>query len=121
LYFVHLNEKQNSRDGISQYNLNKDNSDLAISEISDITSRIINCRSLINFEALIRSHEQIISKIIKQKPIKELLFNDYKGTIKSLGAWGGDFVLVTGNTNSIDYFRHKGYNTIISYKEMVLK
>ncbi len=121
LYFVYLNKKQNSRDSIAKYNSNKNNSVLAISEISDITSKIIKCRSVEDFEALISFHEHIISKIIKQKPIKELLFNDYKGAIKSLGAWGGDFILVTGNTYSIYYFRHKGYNTIISYKEMVLK
>ncbi|MCF6295898.1 MAG: GHMP kinase [Flavobacteriaceae bacterium] len=120
LFFVHLNKKQNSRDGIEQYNANKNNFSLAISEISDVTSNIISCNSLEHFETLISSHEQIISKIIKQKPIKELLFNDYKGTIKSLGAWGGDFILATGNKNSIDYFRRKGYNTIITYDNMVL-
>ena len=120
LYFVHLNKKQNSRQGIERYNSNKNNSSLAISEISDITSKIITCTSLINFESLTTSHEQIVSKNIKQKPIKELLFNDYKGAIKSLGAWGGDFILVTGNTNSLDYFIQKGYHTIIPYTDMVL-
>ena len=121
LYFVHLNKKQNSRDGISQYNANASNVSQVISEINDITSKTISCNSLEHFETLISSHEQIISKIIKQKPIKELLFSDYKGTIKSLGAWGGDFVLVTGNKNSVEYFKQKGYNTIITYDNMVLK
>jgi mevalonate kinase len=120
LFFVHLNKKQNSRDGISLYNSNKNNSSLAISEISDITSKIITCNSLEHFETLISSHEQIISKIIKQKPIKELLFNDYKGAMKSLGAWGGDFILVTGNKSSMGYFKQKGYNTIIPYNNMIL-
>ncbi len=121
LFFVHLNKKQNSRDGIEQYNANKNNFSLAISEISDITSNIISCNSLEHFETLITSHEHIISKVIKQKPIKELLFSSYKGTIKSLGAWGGDFILATGNKNSMDYFRRKGYNTIITYDNMFLK
>jgi len=121
LYFVHLNKKQNSRDGISQYNANASNVSQAISEINDITSKAISCNSLEHFEALISSHEQIISKIIKQKPIKELFFSDYKGAIKSLGAWGGDFVLVTGNKSSMDYFRNKGFNTSIAYDNMVLK
>ena len=121
LFFVHLNKKQNSRDGIKHYNANKNNSVLAISEISDITSKIIKCANLTHFETLITSHENIISKIIKQKPVKELLFNDYNESIKSLCAWGGDFVLVTGNKDSISYFRNKGYHTIIPYSEMVLK
>ncbi|MBE9490327.1 MAG: GHMP kinase, partial [Bacteroidetes bacterium] len=95
LFFVHLNKKQNSREGIAQYHSNKNNSVVTVSEISDITSKVITCTSLDDFEYLITSHEHIISKIIKQEPIKELLFNDYKGAIKSLGAWGGDFILAT--------------------------
>ncbi|RLD28463.1 MAG: GHMP kinase, partial [Bacteroidetes bacterium] len=93
----------------------------AVSEISDITSKIITCSSLVDFEELITAHEHIISKVIKQKTVKELLFNDYKGAIKSLGAWGGDFILVTGNKNSVEYFKGKGFNTIITYDNMVLK
>ncbi|MCK5401742.1 MAG: GHMP kinase [Flavobacteriaceae bacterium] len=120
LYFVHLNKKQNSRKEIAQYNSIKNNIVLAVSEINDITSKVITCSSLEDFEYLITSHEQIISKIIKQEPIKELLFNDYKGAIKSLGAWGGDFILATGNKDSMDYFRLKGYNTIIPYHDMAL-
>jgi mevalonate kinase len=120
LYFVHLNKKQNSRDGIAKYKVNKSDSTIAISEISDITSKIIECTSLNLFETLLTSHEHLISKIIKQKPVKELLFNDFEGAIKSLGAWGGDFILVTSKDNPKDYFKSKGYQTIISYAKMVL-
>ena len=121
LFFVHLNKKQNSRDGIKQYNSNRINSTLAISEISNITSKIVTCTSLNDFEALITSHEHIVSKIIKQEPIKNSLFNNYKGAIKSLGAWGGDFILATGNKDSFNYFKSKGYHTVIPFTKMVLK
>ena len=121
LYFVHLNKKQNSREGIAQYNTYKNNVALAISEISDITSKIITCNSLEDFEVLITSNEHIISKIIKQESVKKLLFNNYNGAIKSLGAWGGDFILATGNMDSSNYFKSKGYHSIIPYTEMVLK
>jgi mevalonate kinase len=120
LYFVYLNKKQNSRDGIASYKLNKGNINSAISEINDITNKIIEVSTLSNFEALITQHETIISKIIKIKPIKDLLFNDFKGSIKSLGAWGGDFILVTSEENPTAYFKNQGYNTIIPYLEMVL-
>ena len=62
----------------------------------------------------------IISSIIKLKPVKEELFQNYFGEVKSLGAWGGDFVMVTGNNKTVDYFREKGYNTMLSYNQMVL-
>jgi len=120
LFFVYLNKKQNSRDGIASYKLNKGNINFAFSEINDITNKIIEASTLSNFESLITRHETIISKIIKIKPIKDLLFNDFKGSIKSLGAWGGDFILVTSEENPSAYFKNKGYNTIIPYLDMVL-
>jgi non-ribosomal peptide synthetase component F len=72
------------------------------------------------FEKLIVEHEEIISKTINIEPIKNRLFSDYQsGVVKSLGAWGGDFVLVTGNKSSLSYFSNKGYNEIIPYKDLV--
>jgi len=120
LYFIYLNKKQNSRKGIAHYKTNTSNHSQAILDINDITSKIIDCISLIDFETLITAHEYIISKILKQKPVKERLFNDFKGSIKSLGAWGGDFVLATSKEDPKSYFAHKGFNTIINYTEMVL-
>ena len=81
---------------------------------------MLHVNSLSEFRNLIEEHEQIISSIIQLRPVKERLFSDYDGAIKSLGAWGGDFVLATGNQNSIDYFTKKGYSTILSYSDMVL-
>uniref|UniRef100_UPI0040477EFA GYDIA family GHMP kinase n=1 Tax=Mariniflexile sp. TaxID=1979402 RepID=UPI0040477EFA len=120
LYFVHLNKKQNSRDGIANYKANKGHIASAISEIKDLTSKMIHCVSLEDFEFLMKQHESIISKITKQEPIKNLLFNDFNGAIKSLGAWGGDFVLVTSEENPTAYFKNKGFHTIVPYTNMIL-
>tara|TARA_R110002049_G_scaffold268752_1_gene445493 strand:- start:18378 stop:19313 length:936 start_codon:yes stop_codon:yes gene_type:complete len=120
LYFVYLNKKQNSRDGIVHYKAHKGNIAYAISEINDITSKIISCKNLEDFETLLTSHENIISKITKQTPVKTLLFNDFDGCIKSLGAWGGDFILATSKSNPTAYFKNKGLDTVIPYEDMVL-
>ena len=119
LYFVYLNKKQNSRDGIAQYKKNSANLSKEISTINSITNAITNCPTLIEFEQLIHQHEQLISKIIKQKTIKELLFSDFKGSIKSLGAWGGDFVLVASKENPFNYFNSKGFDTILPYDHLI--
>lgn len=121
LYFVHLNQKQNSRDGIAQYRANTSDLKHDIESINAITLEMIDCDSLENFQKLIHQHEQIISKIIHQKPVKESLFNDFNGSIKSLGAWGGDFVLVASESNPTTYFKDKGFETILDYSDMVLK
>ncbi|MGV8814980.1 MAG: GYDIA family GHMP kinase [Gelidibacter sp.] len=120
LYFVFLNKKQNSRDGIATYKKNKRNSNLALSEVNAITNEMISCTSLESFQSLINSHERIIADIIKQTPVKELLFKDFKGSIKSLGAWGGDFILVASEGNPQHYFKDKGFETTIAYRDMIL-
>jgi hypothetical protein len=77
------------------------------------------CYTLQDFERILNAHEQKISKLLAQPTIKQMLFKDYPNTIKSLGAWGGDFVLATGNNSDMDYFKNKGYNTIIPFQEMI--
>ncbi|OBX24216.1 mevalonate kinase [Gelidibacter algens] len=120
LYFVFLNKKQNSREGIASYQNNKSNIHLALSEVNAITNDMIGCTTLETFQYLMQSHERIISKIIKQQPVKEMLFKDFKGSIKSLGAWGGDFVMVASEDNPEAYFGRKGFDTIIPYTSMIL-
>ncbi|MCG1035990.1 GYDIA family GHMP kinase [Polaribacter sargassicola] len=124
LFFVHLNQKQDSKEGIAKF---REHLDCAkydikgkIKRISEISDAFLKVDSLKEFENLIVEHEKIISSIIKLKPVKEKLFPDYFGAIKSLGAWGGDFVLVTGNTSTPTYFKNKGFETILTYQEMVL-
>ncbi len=120
LFFVHLNKKQNSREGIAVYKKFKENNITAVDEISQLTHQISNCTSLTNFEKLLIEHERIISKIINQEPIQKQLFSDYFGQTKSLGAWGGDFILATGNNDTPNYFKQKGFKTIIPYSDMIL-
>ena len=120
LYFVHLNQKQNSREGITQYRKNNQNIQAEIDQISILTDAFLKATSTTELNKIIIEHEQIISSIIKMNPVKTTFFNDYFGEIKSLGAWGGDFVLATGNDETPNYFKQKGYNTVISYQEMIL-
>jgi hypothetical protein len=48
------------------------------------------------------------------------LFDDFRGVIKSLGAWGGDFVLAISKDNPTAYFKERGYEVVIPYSEMIL-
>ena len=119
LYFVYLNKKQNSRDGIAMYRNYTGNVSKSTLDINTITKNLIDCESLEAFKHLITTHESIISKIIKQDPIKNVLFNDFDGAIKSLGAWGGDFILAASELNPKDYFAQKGFTTIIPFSELI--
>lgn len=121
LYFVYLNKKQNSREGIAIYKNNTKNTSTEVDEISQLTQQISTCNLVTDFEKLLAEHETIISKLIQQKPIQEQLFSDYFGQTKSLGAWGGDFILATGNEDTPNYFKQKGFEIVIPYSGMVLE
>ncbi|WP_298782451.1 GYDIA family GHMP kinase [uncultured Polaribacter sp.] len=120
LFFVHLNQKQDSKEGIAKFRESGENFEKELERISIISDEFLKASSIIDFNKLIVEHEEIISSIIKLKPVKQTTFADYFGEIKSLGAWGGDFVLATGNENTPTYFKNKGFETILTYSEMIL-
>ena len=120
LYFVHLNQKQNSKEAIAAYRKQEfDKKDL-IRDISSLTEKMVNAATLQEFQSLMEQHEVIMSNVLQIPTVKSELFLDYSGAIKSLGAWGGDFALAAGNEDSLYYFNNKGYNTVIPFSKMVL-
>jgi len=120
LFFVHLNKKQNSRQGIKRYKALIKNDHTLVEKISQLTTEFIQVDSLNQFETLLRKHENYIASAIQLEPVKEKLFSDFNGAVKSLGAWGGDFILATGEKAYVEeYFQKRNYDTIIPYNKMV--
>lgn len=118
IFFVHLNKKQNSREGIAHYR--KFGVDEKITtRISEISLLLPHIKTLEELESLLEEHEYLIAKTINLPRIQTQYFSDYRRCVKSLGAWGGDFILATGNKTDQEYFKRKGYKTIIPFKEMV--
>ena len=120
LYFVYLNEKQNSREAIANYRAQDFDTDVLIKTLSTLTKEMLQTKTIGEFEMVVKNHEEVLSKVLKILPVKQKLFPDYFGTIKSLGGWGGDFVLATGNKKTPDYFKAKGFDVVIPYGDMVL-
>lgn len=121
IFFVYLNKKQNSKTAIHAYNKHKDqNLTKSVAENNKITNAILHAKTLKEFARAIERHENHLSDILEISTIKEIAFPDFNGTIKSLGAWGGDFVMVLSEENPFAYFQSKGYETILTYEEMIL-
>ncbi len=120
LYFIHLNKKQNSTEGILNYRNLLFNKPKAVQQVSELTNEMIICTDLDYFKELISNHEQILASVLERRTVKESLFPDYEGVLKSLGAWGGDFILAIGDETTPLYFSRKGYSTIVPYSEMIL-
>lgn len=122
IHFVYLNKKQNSKTAISAYYNNKNhNLTQNISDNNKITDAVLNAKTLKEFALNVEKHEIHLSTILEIKTIKEVAFPDFNGVVKSLGAWGGDFVMVISKEDPKDYFASKGYETILSYAEMILQ
>ncbi len=123
LYFVHLGKKQSSANSVDQYRKNIVAKSSNIDEVSVLSRVISQTKSLFDFDKAIAEHERIISSLLGVDRIKDQYFNDFDGEIKSLGAWGGDFVMATYQGDEKDlhhYFQNKGHKTILSYDDMVL-
>jgi len=120
LFFVHLNQKQNSRKAIQHYKKQELTKKKEwIKEVSLITDKLLIKNEIESFENLLNKHEEILSSVLGLPTVKERLFNDYKRSVKSLGGWGGDFVMATGSKKDQKYFSEKGYKTILSFEEMI--
>ena len=121
IYFVYLNQKQNSKEGIKRYRTVTKSKPKLAESITKITEQLILAQTIIDFCTLLNQHEATISQYLGIPTVKERLFTDFKGTIKSLGAWGGDFVLAISETEDVPtYFSSKGYPICISYAEMII-
>lgn len=121
LYFVYLNKKQNSRTAIANYKSKQLQISETVQQINQITQDILQAKSLTDFCSLLDQHEAIMSAVLEMPTVKELLFPDFEGSIKSLGAWGGDFILAASSENPTNYFKNKGFEIVIPYEEMILK
>lgn len=120
LYFVYLNQKQSSKAAIASYYAKQSNLSKSISSLERITRNVVEATDARTFASELEKHEMIMSDILEMQTVKERFFPDFKGAIKSLGAWGGDFILVVSKENPSSYFEERGFKTILPYKEMIL-
>ncbi len=123
LYFVYLGQKQNSEKEVIKYSeTDIDGKSQIISELTQLTREMIHAHDLVTFSKIIRNHEEIISSALKYDKVKDLHFKDFWGEAKSLGAWGGDFALITSDRDpetTREYFNSRGFTTVIPYSEIV--
>ena len=125
LFFVYLNKKQSSKSAINYYLKKAKQKKTLVKKQTQITESILKCKSLSKFIELIEQHEAAVSEHLSLEPVtKTSGFTDFDGGIKSLGAWGGDFILAATDLSEEAvkaYFNTKGFNTVIPYQEMIFQ
>ena len=123
IYFVYLGKKQRSLESIKDFRVNARYSRKEISEISDISKSLAKCGKQEEFEYLVEKHEMIMSGVLGRPTIKSIAFDDFNGSVKSLGGWGGDFVMMTTKMSKTDftaYLQKKNLTTFYSFNELLI-
>ena len=122
LFFIYQGKKQSSSKEVKAFLLKANPVDLQkdIEAISGISRAVPKCESLDEFAMLMQCHERIITRCIGQEPVQKR-FPDFEGVLKSLGAWGGDFILAATEWDEKqvrEFFKGKGLETVFGYKEI---
>lgn len=120
---VYLNKKQSSSTQVKSFlataSLHKD----LVEEISKLSQKFTATKKLDAFINLMQQHEAIIAKATGLTPVQQLLFPDFKGAIKSLGAWGGDFALFLSDESFMTnkkWFESKGYLVVMPLENVIM-
>ena len=124
LFFVYQGQKQSSSKEIKAFLAKANPADLEkdIEAVSEISRAVPKCQNLDEFGLLMQCHERIISRCIGQELVQKR-FPDFEGVLKSLGAWGGDFILAAtewDETQVREYFKGRGLEVIYGYNDIVL-
>ncbi len=119
VFFIHLNQKQLSKPEVENF-MADSQAPAILDRISEISLALTLIHSKDDLMQLLTEHESLMSGLLQRPTVQAKLFPDFNGIVKSLGAWGGDFVMALGN-DVPDYFKAKGYNTCIPFDKMILQ
>lgn len=121
--FIYSGVKQDSRQSLGKFLDRQGSYEFEKGIISEISRELAVASHIKEFCELIDEHEQIMSKVLGMPKVKDDSFPDFPGSIKSLGAWGGDFILAATEIDFVEiksYFSTKGLDTVFSFDELVL-
>ncbi len=123
LFFGYLGKKLNTEKAVAEWRRQGEPDKRAIEKINGITLSIVGTRNINVFLDLLAEHEQIMSGLLRLEPVKSALFPDFRGEVKSLGAWGGDFALFASREPGpyvLDYLQSKSIAPAYYYDEIIL-
>lgn len=122
IYFVYLGDKKRSDRAVDSFMQTRKRFTREVKWISELTRHIASAKDIRDFEYYMKEHELVTGAVIREPVIQQRLFPDLDGQVKSLGAWGGDFVMMTweGTRNALtSYLSDKGLKTFFSFKQII--
>jgi mevalonate kinase len=124
LFLLYSGKKKKTEPEVNTFLKERKVSARLIHEVSALTDEFADCQNQEKFNQLIKKHEEMVGKLIGQTPVKGLFFADFAGEIKSLGAWGGDFYLISTALPLSEvkkYFANKGLTTLFKWNDLILQ
>jgi hypothetical protein len=119
-----MGNKQNTLRSVSEYRMAAIVTPKTIESIDDITLKMTESDNIESFMRLMHEHEKILSDVLKKPAIKNSLFTDFPGEIKSLGAWGGDFIMaVTPEDDEYvkSFFEKRSMGPVFPFENLILQ
>lgn len=124
VWFAYLGKKEDSAAGVERFiSSTKRWNASTIDNISAITRKMAAVENADQLCRLMDNHEVILSDVLEVEPLKQLRFSDFEGSVKSLGAWGGDFAMFCSSipTNQVySYIAAKGLTPVFSFNDITL-
>ncbi len=122
LYFVWLGTKQPTSAHLKEMagRMAPDTRD--IHHFTAMTQGMLKARQLSDFRMFMEEHEARLSALIGLERVSKTRFPGLQGSVKSLGAWGGDFVMLASEQDQealYNYLDGLGLTTRFRYKDLV--
>ncbi len=120
LLFVYSGKKQKSAEEVFNFK-NSPANPFQLTKMNEIVKEAALCNNIQCWEELMHESEQLLSEILKKEPVRERFFADYPYQIKSMGAWGGDFIMASCREveEAKAYFHKKNKKPVYTYSELV--
>jgi mevalonate kinase len=125
LYFVYQGKKQDSAKAIRKFQEETPTEKIkqAVENLNKITNEVIQCKNFDVFCELMKQHETLIAELTGLTPIQSY-YPDFKGVMKSLGAWGGDFLLAASLQDEqelMHYFQQNKLSPVFRFDDLTIK
>jgi len=117
LGFVYQGNKQLTSESLNLVQ-RKPFSEAHIETFNTLTDAFVNASNVTDLERIIEEHESMLSEHLGLPKVKQQRFSTYPGAVKSLGGWGGDFVLVTRLESCRKWLTDNGYTVIFPFKSL---
>jgi len=121
LWFAWLGRKENTASQLDKISASFKPGFDAIHRFSQYTLAMAEATTLGEFRIIMEEHEDALAQLLGMEKVS-LRLEGIPGSVKSLGAWGGDFVMVASEAmeeSVLDYLRGKDIHEVYNYNDLI--